>query len=386
MPPGIVDGYLRGLPPDARILDPMCGSGSTLKAAISRDEFRAIGYDSDPLAVLISRVSLRHLAAENLAAAGNRVMARARERLSSSDFDWSMRFDEGEREYIKFWFDWHNRRQLGAIAAAISGLKDRRMMDALWVAFSRMIIVKSDGVSLGMDIAHSRPHKAYNWAPRRAFDAFPDAVAAVGKALELVKPNVASRSEVRQGDARSLRIRSGSVDLAITSPPYLNAIDYLRGHRLSLIWMGHSLREIKSLRTSNIGTERSDVVYRPEWEQSTRQIARRALSGAHVPARLEGIVLRYVNDMEAVMGSVARALTERGRAVLVTGDSRLQGYQVSTAKIIRACAEDQGLRHVKTRRRVLAEAHRYLPPPTRRRRGGLEKRMKYESISSFTKP
>ena len=33
-------------------------------------------------------------------------------------------------------------------------------------------------------------------------------------------------------------MQQGSVDLTVTSPPYLNAIDYLRGHKMSLVWMG----------------------------------------------------------------------------------------------------------------------------------------------------
>ncbi len=45
--------------------------------------------------------------------------------------------------------------------------------------------------------------------------------------------------------------------MIITSPPYLNAIDYLRGHKLSLVWMGQSIARVRNIRSTNIGTEKS---------------------------------------------------------------------------------------------------------------------------------
>jgi hypothetical protein len=35
------------------------------------------------------------------------------------------------------------------------------------------------------------------------------------------------------------------VDLIFTSPPHLNAIDYLRCSKFSLVWMGHSIAALR---------------------------------------------------------------------------------------------------------------------------------------------
>jgi len=43
----------------------------------------------------------------------------------------------------------------------------------------------------------------------------------------------------------------------LTSPPYLNAIDYLRGHRLALVWLGHELGPLKEIRANSVGAERA---------------------------------------------------------------------------------------------------------------------------------
>src|SRR5205085_7639661 len=60
------------------------------------------------------------------------------------------------------------------------------------------------------------------------------------------------------GDARSMRdIRDASVDAVLTSPPYLNALDYIRGHRLSLVWLGYTASQLRTVRANSIGAERA---------------------------------------------------------------------------------------------------------------------------------
>jgi DNA modification methylase len=54
-------------------------------------------------------------------------------------------------------------------------------------------------------------------------------------------------------------MRRNSVDAVLTSPPYLNAIDYMRGHRMSLVWLGHSLTELRHIRSNSIGAERGSA-------------------------------------------------------------------------------------------------------------------------------
>lgn len=75
--------------------------------------------------------------------------------------------------------------------------------------------------------------------------------------------NAAHRAEVdiRLGDARTFNIPEyrEKVDLAVTSPPYINAMNYYRGSKLRLFWVYDFLEEdekfdAKELRQSIIGT------------------------------------------------------------------------------------------------------------------------------------
>ncbi|HEY6202507.1 MAG TPA: hypothetical protein VI056_05645 [Candidatus Limnocylindria bacterium] len=166
--------------------------------------------------------------------------------------------------------------------------------------------------------------------------------------------------KAEQGDARHLPLRASSVDIVITSPPYLNALDYMRGHRLSLVWMGHRLAELRDIRSGSVGAETglpTDAF--PE----ELQPALRALRAAKVDARHAGMLRRYVRDMSEVTGEIARVVRRGGSVIFVVGDSTLRGVLVRNSSAIRKLAERHGLQFARRSTRVIPENRRYLPPP-----------------------
>src|SRR6266540_5349364 len=77
MAPGLALESILNLPFRATVLDPMVGSGTVL--AIARAHcHRAIGFDVDPLAVLISRVWTRSIDAGAVRHEATRVLTEAR--------------------------------------------------------------------------------------------------------------------------------------------------------------------------------------------------------------------------------------------------------------------------------------------------------------------
>ena len=60
MAPEIAFEALSSLPEGSLVLDPMCGSGTVLQQSLIHGH-QAIGFDKDPLAVLISRVLVKLL-------------------------------------------------------------------------------------------------------------------------------------------------------------------------------------------------------------------------------------------------------------------------------------------------------------------------------------
>ena len=385
MAPSIVWDALPKTGHPLSVLDPMSGSGTTLVCARSRGH-RAIGCDTDPLALLIARAWCADAEPDSVECRAVIVLERARtlsDRLEPED-SYPKKMDDETRRFIDFWFDLENRRQLTALSTCISRVRSQTERVLLWCAFSRMIITKTSGVSLAMDVSHSRPHKVYDLAPVKPFDAFLKAVSRVTRNCPFSNDdNIAPPADIRKGDARALPVASASVDMVITSPPYLNAIDYLRGHKLSLVWMGHSISEIRSLRSGNIGTE---VSTRSTSSEEIREAMKAMADLESLDGCRQGMIRRYVGDMQKVMKECARVLKTQGRAVLVVGDSAIRGVFVKNSEALTCLAESNGLSLVSRDTRPIETRRRYLPPPESERSGGkMQGRMREEVILQFEK-
>jgi len=384
MASSIVWRRLRRVTKSSRVLDPMAGSGTTV--VVSRLlGHRAMGFDTDPLALLIAEAWATDVDRAAITTLAPRILARAvtRSRVIPYRDAYPSGADEETRSFVRYWFDRTNRRQLTALAHEISHIQDRNQRMFFWCAFSRLIITKSMGASLAMDISHSRPHKAYDCAPLRPFNKFLQSVDVVLRGTPFADTEGYPRAIVCKGDARRLPIRSGTIDYVITSPPYLNAIDYLRGHKFSLVWMGHGISEIRQLRRTNVGAELSA-------DFGTEGFVTRAIdemgSVENLETRFKGILARYVCDMDRVIAEIGRVLRKDGEAVLVVGDSTIRGTFVQNSRCLVFLAERNGLTLQSMRKRSLPDNRRYLPPPGRRISGTqLRARMRKEVVLVFSK-
>jgi SAM-dependent methyltransferase len=369
-----------------RVLDPMAGSGTTLVTAKLRGH-EAIGYDRDPLAVLIARSWFGNVEPKETQAKATEVLSRARARageMALSDA-YPRASDEETKAFVRYWFDRTNRIQLTALSDSISGLRDPALRDLMWCALSRLIITKKTGVSLAMDVSHSRPHRRYDKAPINAFDHFERSVNQVINAAPFSNAKTRGpRTSVSLADARKLPLGDESVDVVITSPPYLNAIDYLRGHKFSLVWMGHSIADLRALRSTNVGTEtmgREQI-----GDAATERVVREMCPVEGLASRHVGMLRQYVRDMRTVLSETRRVLRTSGKAVFVIGNCNLRDTFVENSKCIESLARELGMIVSNTRSRPLPENRRYLPPPGSSGAGAaLKKRMREEVIITLLK-
>jgi hypothetical protein len=294
--------------------------------------------------------------------------------------------DAETKRFIRYWFDGRARRQLVALSDAIRRVRKMDVRDVLWCAFSRLIIAKQAGASRAMDLAHSRPHRAFDRAPVEPFRKFLSAVDHVLKNCLSQRETARGRAPiVRTGDARDLKLREASVDLVLTSPPYLNAIDYMRCSKFSLVWMGFTAGELRKLRSGSVGTEVGLQGREPEL------FVRRLLSHYRLGSRLSrrhiGMLSRYVEDMASAVSEVARVLTPGGKAIYVLGENTLAGTYIRNSQLLREIARRVGLVLRRETKRTLPMNRRYLPPPrTGDKAVRLNLRMRREVVLSFEKP
>lgn len=364
MAPEIALREVTALPTGSIVVDPMVGSGTTVRTA-SLCGHTAFGFDVDPLAVKVARSESSHLNARSLLRAGEDLL-KSLERLDRRHLRrYPVHFDDETKDYADRWFPRYNQTALTYLAEMIADVRDPNLRNALEVALSGTIIVKQSGCSFARDVAHSRPHYSHELTPRRVEVLFEKRLLRTA-GIYRSRSRPPGHAQVRLGDARQLPLANGSADMVITSPPYLNALDYMRGHRMSLIWLGHNIATLRATRSHSIGTENTDGL---------------AFKGL---TRTQAIYQRYVIDLEHMLTEVHRVLRPSGHFVCVIGDNKPTNGR-SNALLIVECCEKLGmpLEHRKTRR--IPSGSRYLPPPSTSTGTALAERMARESILTFKK-
>lgn len=369
--------------PGDRVLDPLMGSGTTVLEA-HRLGRCGIGCDLDPLAVRQARVKTTPVDGDLVRAAGERVIAQARAALSNPqalDAELERRYEPSALAFLRYWFLPRTQRELLALLLAIEAVPQPAVRAFLEIAFSSIIITKSGGVSLARDLAHSRPHRVAK-TPKDAIDQF---AARLAKNLALLDalPEGGPPPRICRADARALPFAAESVDLVVTSPPYANAIDYMRAHKFSLVWFGKSPAELARLRRRYIGSEfrgAEGVTLPPRTQDVVARVHRAD------PAR--GRILRkYYGEMTATLREICRVTRAGAAVILVVGSSTMRGIDTETHHCLREIAAAIGFETEEPVERRLDRDRRMLParwnPGARTR---IEQRMHREYLIAALKP
>ena len=380
MAPELAIAGLKELKNKGVVLDPMVGSGTVVRQASDLGH-RAIGFDTDPLAVLMTKVWTTPIDTKAVLELMTTVLEEAEGLSNNILLPWIDEDIETE-QFIEFWFAEPQRLILRRLAYVLSHLETYKLkeLDALRLALSRIIITKSNGASLARDTSHSRPHKVAENSDFDVTAAFQRSTKQICKLLNSTPPN--GNTIVTRGDARSLtEVEDNQVDAVLTSPPYLNAIDYMRGHRLSLVWLGYKLADLRYIRSNNIGTERGFKDFEVAGHHAEIQAAMGRID--ELPQRCAAMVTRYVTDVYKMVLEIARVLKPSGKAIFVVGDSCLKGIFVQNSKAIIKSALLSGLKFENQIERDLPVQNRYLPTPSDVSQS-LGKRMRKESIITFS--
>ena len=378
--------------PGETVLDPMCGSGVTLLEGWTAGR-SVVGVDLDPLARRQSAARITALDPQAVRAAGEVALQRAAGLYAGigqpADPLASVRgnMDEATKKFLDYWFLPDTQEELAALTLAIRAEPDPDLRNLLQVVFSSTIVTKSGGVSRARDLAHTRPHRVADKTPRRPMRLFQTLVHRAAAAYATVDPATVGDSSVVAGDSRQLPLGSQCADLIVTSPPYANALDYMRAHKFSLAWLGDDINRLSRLRSRYIGAELQAA---PIGHQQLSPVVASVINRlADVDPARARVLARYFSDMTAAIGEMARALRPGAAAVIVVGPSTMRGIWVPTHDCLADIAGYAGLDVVAVAPRRIARDRRMMPA----RNGsdpldatGIQRRMHTEYIIGAVKP
>ena len=370
------------------VLDPMFGSGTTILEAVRLGR-RAIGCDIDPLARLLAQAKLTSFDGPAVSRLGTAVLNDAKRRFSTQsgllDTALAERFDAKTKAFVDYWFPPTQQRQLTALLQAIESQAPQEAWSLLQMVFSSTIIAKSGGVSLARDLAHTRPHRVLDKKPKSAFDEFAKRLKQVLRSASSssLGADLGGSARILAASAENTGLAAESADLVVTSPPYANnAIDYMRAHKFSLVWLGWKIADLTDIRAHCLG---HDAKTRRVWSGLPEQCERTVERLAIVDERKAAALRRYFGEMSAVLAETHRVLKPGKAAIVVVGSSNLRGIDVETHKALAALGVDAGfhLAHIGVRR--LDRDKRMMPARWAKGDSQIEQRMHEEHVIGLLK-
>ncbi|MCG8554034.1 MAG: site-specific DNA-methyltransferase [Proteobacteria bacterium] len=281
------------------VVDPFCGSGATLVEAVRLGR-TTHGFDTNPVATLISRAKLAPPQASEIAVLRDEIRDLAGALpLALAEVD---RLSHPNRPELLRWYHLDTFLQLRTIQSKVESLPAGRLRTAAQCVFSSTLkATSSQGRHYGWVCDNVTP-KADEIQAKNAISSFVEALTAYELAVAELRDDMVRRgidpSSVERGktwnveriDAcqglRSLAPRV--VDAIVTSPPYFGMADYVKSQRLTFLWNHPDVAEIEGwgdledLREAEIGSRshrrrtRSPQEYRDYMERFV-QVASGAL-------------------------------------------------------------------------------------------------------------
>lgn len=298
------------------VLDPFCGSGTTLVEALLRSR-DVIGIDCDALACLISRAKTSAVSPARIQQLGTELHRIWREPAAH------LTVPMPDLVNFNHWFSERAWGDLQALLVAIRGLDaSPEEMDFLLCIFSSILrwVSNADDQTQKTYVSGTLKKNPPQVAPL-FYRAFEKAIAGLEELAFLRHPS--AQASIIQGDAADIQLSSNSVDLIVTSPPYLDSVDYMYNFMLEYFWLGSLLgvkdrRSFNQMRRSVTGAKNPGDRLPPALPSCLDDlIAEKDIIHHRVAA-----TRAYCDSMGRHFHSAAKALKRDGYYFLVIGNSQ----------------------------------------------------------------
>lgn len=333
------------------VLDPMAGSG-TVNVECLLQGIPSIAIDVDPFAQLLTRVKTTPLDAKVLQCTWEWIQSRLNDRRPESDLiipNFPGRDD--------IWFRQEITRELGTIKGAIErfpsafNLEPRQSQnykDFYYICMSSIIRAVSNADDhCTRTVVRKRLNKRIEKG-----DAFRRFIGVsktnIQNMIQFSKvcPSNVQVEILEKSDARNTELPNCSLELAVTSPPYINAVDYTRTHQLEMYWLGVIDPDdgpLAEMKRQHIGTE--SVLKKDYKDLKTFGLPSldAVLESIYcVDPRRSFIVYKYFVDMKENFREIFRLLVPDGRYAVVVGNNVIRGHRIKTHEFFMEMANDIG--------------------------------------------
>lgn len=341
---------LCNLPPGATVLDPFCGSGTTLLEGYLNG-YRSFGCDMNPLAAKIAKAKLGILEVNpDVVREAVGTLVRRIEEAPTKPTAQREQLDPSCLDEISKWFPEPVISKLNWLLGTIRSVTEGVTRDFLEVILSSIIREVSQQAPNDLRIRRRKEPIDNADVFQLYLDALDTQYARIEKfwSVRGYSPEKFRSCRVVEGDSRNrdtfelLRLGKNDVDLVLTSPPYATALPYIDTDRLSLLVLfGMDSSARRPVEHTLIGSREIVTNERRQLEESIGdggnglpesvykylQNLHRRVSRADVGFRrknMPALLLRFFQDMAVVLKNCHHVLRRGGEAMIVIGDNRMR--------------------------------------------------------------
>lgn len=329
----LMDEYL-GDRQEAVVNDLFMGSGTTIVCAIARG-YKATGTDINDIAYLMTKAKATPIDPNLLEKEVGKVL----EDLESVLTHQGALFSASKtiapyipnNERIDYWFESEIKEKLGIILSRIRDVKDEKVKTFLLCGFSH-ILKNCSRWSMGS----TKPTISKSKKPAEPFDIFKKHIMKMMRknkefynlVPEKVRDNIDDYLNIKCADARKQPCEDNSIDIQITSSPYVTSYEYADLHQLSTIWLEYTdlLLEYRRKFMGSAYTERKETSFNSDiGHEIVKQLEEK-------DRKMAEEVAIFFHDMEEAFKESYRILKPGARACYVIGDTVLRGVNILNAE------------------------------------------------------
>jgi SAM-dependent methyltransferase len=358
------------LPPNATVLDPWLGSGTTSEVAL-RNGYRVKGFDLNPAMLLVARArTITKDAAVCLPALAESTSARFQRRVKKS-----RALTRQIPDPIELWLRGGSARVFRAledsIAASVRSRGEPRVGSAVW---ERIDEVPAQLALLYVALFRTFRRRLSGFlASNPAWVKIPEAAARLSLGTEALgrrfrhevdrllvsvqgepgtmRATNRSRCQIACASSLHLPLSPETIDAVISSPPYCTRIDYVRATLPELAIIDYPVgRALGQLREAMIGSpkisrqrlEVDDPAWGPTCSRFLRAVSRHASKAS--PTYYLQYYRQYFSSAYASLLEIDRVLKVGGSCVLVVQDSFYKEVRNDLARVFLEMAQSLGWR------------------------------------------
>jgi len=329
------------------VLDPFGGCGTTLVEAKLKGR-NGISIDVNRVAILITKAKLHAIEPEKLHSINEKLLNTFIKTKSYAD-----RYDKAHPR-LQYWFHAKEYNRLQSMYKIILKEKNVKIRNFHLCCFSNILkncsiwYAKSIKPMRDMDKNIEEPIKAYS----RHLKYMTRMNEQYWNLLEKNK-DILNECKVIKGDARNLQMDNNSIDLIITSPPYVTSYEYVDLHQISMLWFEYT-DNLSKVKKSFVGT-------------STRKRAKHNISSDIATETIELFknkrsslaksVSNYYLDLEKCYNEMYRVLKPGKKLCLILGDTEFLGIKVPNTEVSMQLLESAGFKTKRVIKRQISSKY-----------------------------